>query len=641
VGKAEKWSVVVILTLMTLLPAAEAVVRRLLQDSIPGAVLYTQHLTLWVGFVGALIATGSGQHLSLATGEMIPKGPLRDLSRVYVGALAGGVCALLAYASVRQVHDISATSARLPALLPELVRSHLPVWEGGLSSFLHQGPREWWSEVVMPVALGLMTLRFAHRASERWAMRLVTLGLVAALCALGLLSGHADRLVVPGAIAILLGVLLGAPVFVAMSGLAMLLFFAEGTPIATVPDTTFRLVASASLPAIPLLTAAGYILAEGGASRRLLRLARALIGWAPGGLAVMICVVLAGFTTFTGGSGVTILALGGLVLPMLVSEKYPEGFSLGLVTSSGSLGLLFPPSLPVILYAVVAKASIEELYIAGFIPGLILVLAVAAYGVIVGVRTRAPRQKFDPMEAARALWEAKWELAVPAIVLLAIFTSFATIVEASALSVVAAVVSQSFIFKDLHWRRELPGVLAHSATLVGAVLILLGVAMSLTDYLVMAEVPAAVLGWTRAHIQSPTIFLLALNGALLVLGSVLEIYSAIIVLAPLLAPMAAAYGIDPLHMGIIFLANLELGFLFPPMGLNLILSSNRFGQPLTRLYKVSAPFLAIMAASVLLITYVPQMTNGVLHWVRGKSVEQQRHPSPQEAPSPAPNAGEG
>lgn len=622
VSALEKWSVVIILTLMTLLPAAEALVRRVLHDSIPGAVLYTQHLTLWVGFLGALIASGSGQHLSLATGEMIPEGRLRDLSRIYVGAMAGGVCALLAYASVQQVQDVSSSAARLPAFLPEALRNRLPSSPGAFLDFLRLGPKAWWSELIMPATLGLMALRFAYRASERWAGRLATGAVLAAVCALGFLSGHAEKLVWPGAIAIVFGVLLGAPVFVAMSGLAMLLFFAEGTPIASVPDTTFRLVASASLPAIPLLTAAGYILAEGGASKRLLRLARALIGWAPGGLAVMICVVLAGFTTFTGGSGVTILALGGLVLPMLVSEKYPEGFSLGLVSSSGSLGLLFPPSLPVILYAVVAKASVEELYIAGFLPGLILVVAVAIYGMIVGVRTRAPRQKFDPKEAAAALWAAKWELAIPAIVLVAIFTSFATMVEAAALSVVAAIVSQSFIFKDLHWRRELPKVLAHSATLVGAVLILLGVAMSLTDYLVLAEIPAAVLEWTRTHIQSPTVFLLALNAALLVLGSVLEIYSAIIVLAPLLAPMATAYGIDPLHMGIIFLANLELGFLFPPMGLNLILSSNRFKQPLTRLYKVAAPFLAIMAAGVLLVTYVPQLTNGVLHYVRGKPAAQ-------------------
>ncbi len=626
VGAFEKWSVVVILMLMTLLPAAEAVVRRVLHDSIPGAVLYTQHLTLWVGFLGALIASGSGQHLSLATGEMIPKGRLRDLSRIYVGAVAGGVCALLAYASVRQVQDVSSAAARLPALLPELIRNHLPTHGGAFVEFLRLGPVQWWSELIMPATLGLMALRFVYRASERWRGRLATAALVGAICALGFASGHAERLVLPGAVAIGFGVLLGAPVFVAMAGLAMLLFFAEGTPIASVPDTTFRLVASASLPAIPLLTAAGYILAEGGASKRLLRLARALIGWAPGGLAVMICVVLAGFTTFTGGSGVTILALGGLVLPMLVSEKYPEGFSLGLVSSSGSLGLLFPPSLPVILYAVVAKASVQELYIAGFVPGLILVVAVAVYGMVVGVRTKAPRQKFDPKEALVAFWEAKWELAIPAIVLIAIFTSFATMVEAAALSVVAAIVSQSFIFKDLHWRRELPGVLAHSATLVGAVLILLGVAMSLTDYLVLAEIPAAVLEWTRTHIQSPMVFLLALNAALLVLGSVLEIYSAIIVLAPLLAPMAGAYGIDPLHMGIIFLANLELGFLFPPMGLNLILSSNRFNQPLTRLYKVAAPFLAIMAAGVLLITYVPQLTTGVLHWVRPKPAAAQVEP---------------
>ncbi|MFN7135755.1 MAG: TRAP transporter large permease, partial [Myxococcales bacterium] len=344
---------------------------------------------------------------------------------------------------------------------------------------------------------------------------------------------------------------------------------------------------------------AGYILAEGGASKRLVRLARAWIGWMPGGMALMVIFVLAAFTTFTGGSGVTILALGGLVLPMLLSEKYPEGFSLGVVTSSGSLGLLFPPSLPVILYAVVAGASVEDLFIAGFVPCLLLIVLVAVYGIVTGIRHKAPRTPFDVKEAFASLWEAKWEMAIPAVVVLAIFTGFATIVESAAIAVLAAVVSQSFIFRELHPVKQLPGVVVHAATLVGAVLILLGVAMGLTSYLVDAEIPEALLEWTKVHIESKYVFLLALNAVLLVLGSVLEIYAAIVVLAPLLTPMAAAYGIDPLHLGVVFLANLELGFLFPPMGLNLILSSTRFNQPLTRLYKVAFPFLLIMTVGVL------------------------------------------
>lgn len=591
----ERVVIVAVIGVMAVLPVLEALGRKTIGSGVPGGLLYTQHLTLWAGFLGALIATGQGKHLSLATGELLPL-KLRPIARGYVGALSAGVAALLSAASVELVKADMGRPAELPGGIPE-----------------------WWSEIVMPVALGLMALRFIWRASDGWAGRIVALAVVGACLSLGLFEDHAELLVWPGAIAILLGVLLGAPVFVAMAGLAMLLFFAEGTSIAAVPTETFRLVASPTLPAIPLLTVAGYVLAEGGASKRLLALARAWVGWMPGGIAVVVCLVCALFTTFTGGSGVTILALGGLVFPMLVQEKYPEGFSLGLVSSSGSLGLLFPPSLPVILYAVVAGSSVEELFIAGFLPGLLMLALVAGYGMIVGTRSGATRTPFDGKTALRTLWEAKYELAIPIMVVTSIFTGFATMVESAAIALVGAVIVECFVFRDLHPLRDLPRTIHRGATLLGAVLILLGVAMGLTSWLVDAEIPAALLAWTQEHISSPLVFLLVLNVVLLVVGSVLEIYAAIVILAPLLTPMAAAYGIDPLHLGVVFLANLELGFLFPPMGLNLILSSSRFGKPLSLLYKVALPFLAILAAGVLAITYVPAMTTGFLHAVRPAS----------------------
>lgn len=588
--RTESAAVVVILLLMALLPVAESLVRRFTGLSIPGASLYVQHLTLWAGFVGALLASGTQKHLALATGTFLPEGRIRDAAAVFVGGLSAGICALLAWASAVMVKADAAQPRALPGGIPE-----------------------WVSELVMPVTLALMALRFAWWASARWGGRLAAAGIGLLVALLGpACSGNPGFLLWPGSVAILLGLLLGSPVFVAMGGLAMLLFFSAGTPIASVPVETYRLVASSTLPAIPLLTAAGFVLAEGGASRRLLHLARAFLGWAPGGLAFMVVIVLAGFTAFTGGSGVTILALGGLVLPMLVEEGYGEGFSLGLVTSSGSLGLLFPPSLPVILYAVVAGASVENLFIAGLVPGLVMVVLVALMGMVVGVRRGAPRQPLRLGEAGRALWTAKWELAIPTLVVASVFTGFATLVEAAALALILAIVSQAAVFRDLRLRHELPEVLVRGSALVGAVILLLGMAMGLTSFLVDAEVPTAVLAWTKAHIQSPTVFLLVLNAVLLVLGSILEIYSAVIILAPLLAPLALAYGIDPLHLGIVFLANLELGFLFPPMGLNLILASTRFGQPLTRLWRVTLPFLLVRAVGVLLITYLPSLTVGVL-----------------------------
>ena len=601
VNAIERWVIVAVIAVMAILPMLEILGRKLFGEGVPGGLLYTQHLTLWAGFLGALIATGQGKHLALATGDLLPE-KLRPAARIYVDMLSAGVAALLAYASYKLVEADTERTATLPGGIPE-----------------------WWSETIMPIALGLMAVRFAWRSSDKWWGKALSFAAIGCCFALDLAEDHADVLVLPGALLIVVGLLLGAPVFVAMAGLAMLLFFGEGTAIASVPTETFRLVASPTLPAIPLLTVAGYVLAEGGASKRLLALAKALVGWMPGGIALVVCLVCALFTTFTGGSGVTILALGGLVLPMLLHEKYPEGFSLGLVSSSGSLGLLFPPSLPVILYAVVAGASVEELYIAGFLPGLVMLALVAGYGMVIGAKEKTVRTPFDLKTAGRALWDAKWELLIPVLVIASIFTGLATLVESAAVAVVAAVIVECFVFKDLHPTRQLPVTIHRGATLLGAVLILLGVAMGLTSWLVDAEIPAALLDWTKEHIDSPLVFLLVLNVVLLVIGSVLEIYAAIVVLAPLLTPMAAAYGIDPLHLGIVFLANLELGFLFPPMGLNLILSSSRFNQPLTRLYKVALPFLAILAVGVLLVTYVPAMTTGFLHFVKGTPASE-RHP---------------
>jgi tripartite ATP-independent transporter DctM subunit len=586
----ESWALVLVLAAMTVLPVIESVARRLLGSDVPGSILYTQHLTLWIGFLGALMATGRGKHLSLATRELIPAGRPRQLAGIYVGTVSTAVTGVLCGASM----DMVAADAEMPTYLP-----------GGIPT--------WVSELIMPVALGLMALRFAWRASERWPGRIVAAvgaGTLVGLLVLG--EGAIDVLVWVYALAIVGSLLVGAPVFVGMAGMASLLFFADETPVAAVPAETFRLVASPTLPAIPLLTVAGYILAEGGASKRLLRLARAIVGWAPGGLAVVVSLVCAGFTALTGGSGVTILALGGLVLPMLASERYPPKFSLGLVTTSGSLGLVFPPSLPVILYAVVAQTSVSELFVAGLLPGVLLLTVVSLYGVVTGMRSGTPRQPFEPREALTALWAAKWELSIPLVVALAIFTGFATIVEAAALTVILAGVSQCAVFRDLDLVRDLPRVLGRAAALVGAVLILLGLAMGLTSYLVDAEIPSAMIEWTQATIESPIIFLLLLNVTLLVLGSILEVYSAIVILAPLVAPLAISYGIDPLHLGVVFLINIEVGFLFPPMGLNLIISSTRFNEPLARLYRVTLPFLLIQFAVVLLVTYVPALTTGFL-----------------------------
>ncbi len=597
--RGERALVAFLLLAMVLLPAASTVSRRLTGRELPGASVLAQHITLWVGFLGALLATISGQHLALSTLDLVPAGWPRRVARFFGQAVSAATCALLAWASA------------------QLVRAE---WGGfGVVAF---GIRVAWSQLVMPAGFSVMALRFAWRAGDvaagargrgKWALRAAALAVAAAAFLLGRVTpgpalGTVLLLVVAAAF------LLGAPVFVGMAGVAMVLFFREGgaQAIAAVPTATFNLVSSATLPAIPLLTAAGYVLAEGGAARRLVRAYKGLFGWMPGGVAVMATFVCAVFTTFTGASGVTILALGGLLLPSLVEDRYPEDFSVGLVTAAGSLGLLFPPSLPVILYGVVAQAPIEHLFLGGLLPGLLMIVLVAAYGVRVGVKAGAPRTPMRPREALSALWAAKWDLGLPTLVIVAVVSGFATVVEAAALAAAYAIMVELVIFRSIQPLRDLPRVLVHASSLVGSVLILLGAALGVTSWFVDAEIPTRLVDWMTAHVHSPALFLLMLNAVLLVLGSVLEIYSAIVVLAPLVAPLGAAYGVEPIHLGVVFLANLELGFLFPPMGLNLFLSASRFQKPLPWVYRKSLPFLLIMSAGVLAITYLPAITTGVV-----------------------------
>lgn len=573
-----------------LLPLIDAVGRPLGGVHVPGAATYLQQLTIWLAFVGGLYAVRQRAHLTLSTAELLgARGRGWATARGAAQGVAAAVCAVLAWGAA------------------ELVVASRQ--QGGVFTL---GVPVWVSELVMPVALGLMAVRFALAAAPVWPGRIAAFGLVGAVFALGLAPRPttAATWVLVGVV--LAAVLVGAPVFVAMAGVALLFFFRDGTPVAAVTVEIYRLVASPTLPAIPLLTACGYVLAESGAAHRLVRFFRALFGWMPGGVAVLVAGVCALFTTFTGGSGITIIALGGLVYPILREEGYSEGFSLGLVTASGSLGLLFPPSLPVILYSVVAEVPADRLFLAGLLPGALLVVLAGGYGMLIGRRVQAVRRAFSWRELGGATWGAKWELSVPLLVIGLFVSGLASLVEVSAIAAAYTIVVQCFITRDVHPVRDLPRVLQKGAALVGGVLILLASAMGLTAYLVDQQIPDALLATVQEHVRSPLVFLLVLNLLLLVLGSVLEVYSAIVILTPLVVPLGAAFGIDPVHLGVVFLANLELGFLFPPVGLNLFLSASRFGVPMVKLYRHVVPFLLILGAGVLLITYVPAMSVGVL-----------------------------
>jgi tripartite ATP-independent transporter DctM subunit len=399
--------------------------------------------------------------------------------------------------------------------------------------------------------------------------------------------------------------LLGMPLFSVLAVVALLAFHGAGIDTAAVIVEMNRLATAPMLIAIPLFTFAGYLFAEAGSPARLVRFSRALLGWFPGGLAIVALVGCAVFTAFTGASGVTIIAMGGILFPALIADRYSERFSLGLLTTSGSLGLLFPPSLPVILYAYVAGVSVDRLFLAGLVPGLLLIVMLALYGA--RMARAVPRQRFAGREVLAAARGAAWELPLPLAVLGGIYSGTVTITEAAALTAFYALIVEVFIYRDIAIR-ALPRIMKESMTLVGGILIILAAALGLTNYLIDAEVPYSIFDWMQGFVQSKLVFLLMLNLFLLVVGCLMDIFSALIVVVPLIVPIAQGYGVDLIHLGVIFLINLEIGYSTPPVGLNLFIASFRFKKPVQTLYRASLPFLAILLAALLIITYVPQIT---------------------------------
>jgi C4-dicarboxylate transporter, DctM subunit len=409
-------------------------------------------------------------------------------------------------------------------------------------------------------------------------------------------------------IAVALGfTLIGTPVFVVISGLTLYLFFTAGIDLSAVIIEIYRLATTPILVAIPLFTFAGYLLSESGAPRRLIRLADALLGWFPGGLAVIALIACAVFTALTGATGLTIIALGGILLPAMTRGRYPEGFSLGLLTTSGTLGLLFPPSLPLIVYAVVAKVGIGPLFVAGLLPGALLVLLLSLYSIRIAAARTVPRTPFRTRALFSAVAECAWELPLPLVVLGGIYTGYFAVSEAAAITCMYVFVVEVVILRDIRWR-ALPGIAKQSIVLMGGVLIILGAAMGLTSYLIDAEIPMRLLDLFKAHIESRWLFLGVLNAFLLAVGCTMGIFSALVVVVPLLGPIGQAYGIDPVHLGIIFLTNLEIGASIPPLGINLFIASMRFERPVLALYRACLPFIAILLLALGLITYVPWLS---------------------------------
>ena len=585
---------------LVLLPLAEILLRKFFRAGIGGATAVQQHLTLFVGLLGGALAAREGRLLSLSTLKEFLPARWQVCAQVYSSALAAGISGFLCVAAV------------------QLVRM-----EREAGQTLAYGIPLWMAQAVMPVAFGLIALRLLWRAAESWRARSMALLLAAGVAWIGVQPPVAPATLTPAALLmLLLAVVLGAPIFVMLGGAALILFWGQDVPIASMSLTHYSMVTNPTLPTVPLFTLAGYFLAEGGASKRLIRAFHAFFGPVRGGPAIVTVLACAFFTSFTGASGVTILALGGLLMPTLMGAGYSERSTLGLVTGSGALGLLFPPSLPLILYAIVASTNakagavtIEKMFLGGLGPGVLLVAMAAWLGIRFGSKDVADRPAFDRREAGRATWAAKWELLLPVVALVALFGGFATPVEAAAVAALYAFIVEACIYRDFKRVREILRVMTECGLLVGGVLLILGVALGLTNYLIDAQVPTLALEWVTGAVTSKYAFLLAVNLCLLAVGCVMDMYSAIVVVVPLIVPIGLAYGIDPIHLGIIFLANMELGLLTPTVGINIFLSAYRFDKPVLQVSRAVIPMQCVLLVGVLLITYLPPLTTLLPQWL--------------------------
>lgn len=401
--------------------------------------------------------------------------------------------------------------------------------------------------------------------------------------------------------------LLRAPLFLVISALALLSFYSAEIDISVVIIEMSRLADTPLLVSLPLFIFAGILLSEGKAPQRMLQFSRIFLGWLPGGLAVITLLICALFTAFTGASGVTIFALGGLLLPALLKDGYSDRFSMGLITSSGSLGLLFPPSLPLILYGVIAESRIDHLFLAGILPGTLMLILLMGYSITKGRDRTVKKRKYSPGEMLEGLRQISWELPLPVILLGGIYGGIFVPSEAAAVTAFYILVVEICIHRDISLK-SLPGIMSKSMVLFGGILVILAASMASTNYLVDQEVPTRLFVYIQTYIDSKYTFLLLLNIFLLIVGAMLDIFSALVLIVPLILPIAIGYGVDPIHLGIIFLTNLQIGYCTPPVGLNLFLASYRFERPIAELYRSTLPFLGLLLVTLVIITYLPWLS---------------------------------
>lgn len=595
-GGFDQWLAAAALVLMLAIPLLEILLRPLFGKGIENAPGLVQHLGLVLAMFGALVAERDGHLSALGSGLSNAKNPLfRSAAAHFAGASTAIIAGMLAQASWTFVVSEMAAPRDLAYGIPG-----------------------WVVEAAMPVGFLILAVKIAWRLAIPLPIRLLA-AIALPLCGI-LFANHFDGSTLPiWPFALWLAAILfcGAPIFAVLGGLALALFWQEGQPLAAVPLSHYQITVNPSLPALPLFTLAGLLFARSGAAMRLGQAFTALFGSGVSGTAIAAAVLCSFFTAFTGGSGVTILALGGLLLPLLTKAGFPERRGISLVTSASALGVLLAPSVPLIMYAIIARQPINTMFLAGVLPAVVMVsflLLVGGYlrknSITPSIAAVNPEKTPISLPVWPTLWAAKWEILAPVVAIGSLISGLATPTESAALTAAYALLTQVLIHRELDWP-QIRQTLLQCAAVIGGIMVILGMALGLTNYLVDAGIPDAATEWVQAILPNKFAFLIALNVFLLAAGALMEIYAAIVVLVPLLLPVAIAYGIDPVHFGIIFLANIEMGFLCPPAGMNIYFASAMFGKSIRYVAGSVLPALLAMFLGVLTISALPFLA----HWL--------------------------
>ena len=589
-NRAIDWLCLFLFLILISFPIFQILGRYISFFSIPASQEIVQHMTLWIGFIGAVIAARSNKLLSVVREPVFDASTKVSWPKFFVHVFSLSIVFVLSISYLKMI--------QIGFQYPDYIAPYIPTW---------------FAQAIIPLGLILIWYQMIMTSSTDFKYRvlLTVISIIPTIILYFWQFPLANPLLLWTKVLFAISlVAFGLPIFILLASLSIFFFLSEPSEwatnydlISTISDSAYRIVVSPTLAAIPIFTLAGYILAESNISERLIRFFKASLGWLPGSTVLIVVLLCAFFTALTGGSGVTILALGAILYPILIHDGYSKQFSLGIITTAGSLGLLFPPSLPAIIYSVTAGINPLELFKQALIPAIFLMSIMFFYGLYKRPKSKTIK-KFVFTDAFETAKIAKWEIAIPLLIILSLFSGFATLVESAALLVLYVLTIELYIFKDISFK-DLPKIIIDCSTLVGGVLIILGFAMGFTGYLVDAQIPLKILNFVQSTISSKIIFLLALNILLLVVGCLMDVFSAIIVVVPLIAPLATYFGIDPFHLAIIFIANLELGYITPPVGMNLYLSSYRFEKDMPTIYSATLPFFFIRLIGVILITYIP------------------------------------